>query len=103
MQNLRAHHPLYAKALTNWLGEDLAHCKVWTNFKACMYMQYGRMLRAQRGGILEMDGYGGAFNAIASEDTAILTESVVSYTEQSARTLAEVGKLRAQLEAMTMQ
>ena len=61
------------------------------------------MLRARGGGTLEADGYGGVFNTIASEDTAILTETVVGYAEQSARTLAEVGKLRAQLEAMAIQ
>ena len=49
------------------------------------------------------DGYRGAFNAIASEDTAILTESVVNYAEQSTQTLAQVDELRAQLEAVTMQ
>ena len=103
MQNLQARHPLYAKALTNWLGEDLAHCKVWTNFKSCMYTQYERMLRAQGGEILEIYGYGGAFNAITSDDTAMLMETVVNYAEQSARKLAEVGELQAQLEAMAMQ
>ena len=61
------------------------------------------MLQVRGGGTLEADGYGGAFNAIASEDTAILTETVVGYAKQLARTLAEVGKLRAQLEAMAIQ
>ena len=61
------------------------------------------MLRAKGGGTLEADGYGGAFNAITSEDMAILTETVVGYAKQSARTLAEVEKLRAQLEAMAIQ
>ena len=52
---------------------------------------------------MEADGYGGAFNVIASEDTAIQTETVVDYAEQSAQTLAEVCKLQAQLEAMAIQ
>ena len=61
------------------------------------------MLRARGGGNLESDGYGSAFSAITSEDMAVLTETVVGYAEQLARTLAEVGELRAQLEAMAMQ
>ena len=60
------------------------------------------MLQERGGGTLTTDGYGGAFNAIASEETDILMASIVNYAEQSARTSAEVSKLRAQLEAMTM-
>ena len=103
MQNLRAHGHLYAKALTICLREDATHCMVWTNFKDSMYQQYKQMLKERGGGTLATDGYRGTFNAIAREDTAILTESVVSYAEQSARTLAQVDTLRAKLEAMAMQ
>ena len=52
---------------------------------------------------METDGHAWAFNAIASEDTEILTESVVNYAEQSARASAKVNELQAQLEAMAMQ
>ena len=101
--NLRAHHPLFDKALRIWLGKDVAHQKVWTNFKACMYTLYKRILLTRGGGTLEADGYRCAFNAIASEDTAILMKTVVGCAEQSARTLAEIGELQARLEAMAIQ
>ena len=51
------------------------------------------MLQERGGGTLATDGYGKAFNAIASEDTAILTESVANYAKQSARTSTKVNKL----------
>ena len=103
MENLRAYGHLYVKALAIWLREDPAHCMVWTISKDCMYQQYERMLQERGGGTLVMDGYGGDFNAIASEDTAILTESLVNYAKQSTRTSAQVDKLWPRLEAMVIQ
>ena len=51
-----------------------------------MYQQYERMLQERGGGTLATDGYGGAFNAIQSEETDILAATVVNYAEQTART-----------------
>ena len=100
--NLRAHGHLYAKTLTIWLQEYPAHCMVWNNFKTCMYQWYERMLQERGGGTLATDGYGGAFNAIQSEETNILTASVVNYAKQSARRSAKVSNLRVQLAAMEL-
>ena len=60
-----------------------------------MYTQYKRMLQSRGAGTLEAEGCDNAFNAIASEDTEILTGTVVGYAKQSPRTLAEAGKLQA--------
>ena len=46
------------------------------------------------------DGYGGAFNVIQSEETDILTASVINYAKQSARTSAKVSKINVRLQAM---
>ena len=40
------------------------------------------MLQERGGETLATDGYGGAFNAIQSEEADILTASVVNYAEQ---------------------
>ena len=56
-----------------------------------MYAQYERMLAERGGGTLAEDGYG-AFNAVASEDTQILTKSLMN-AKQSSRTEAQVSAL----------
>ena len=66
-----------------------------------MYTQYKMMLAERGGGTLAEDGYG-AFNTVATEDTQILTESLVNYAKRSSRTEAQVSALQAQLDAMTM-
>ena len=80
IKKIQALSPLYSKALTNWNRGDPAHCKVWNNFKHCMYAQYNRMLAERGRGTLGEDGYS-AFNVVATEDTQILIKSLMNYSE----------------------
>ena len=48
------------------------------------------------------DGYD-AFNIIVAEDTTALTESILRYAEQSARSYVRVNELKVCMEAMMMQ
>ena len=67
-----------------------------------MYAQY-KMMLARRGGRTLVEDEYRAFIAVATEDTAILTKSLVNYAERSSRTEAQVSTLQAQLDAMRMQ
>ena len=65
-------------------AKDPADRMVWTIFNATMYEQYERILAERGGGTFAEDRYE-AFNAIATKDMTALTESIVRYAEQSAR------------------
>jgi len=101
IQKLRACGPLYGRALSVWNSKDSDYRKVWANFRATIEEQYVEMLARRGDTTLAEDGYA-AYNAMAEEDNAALSENLVQYAERSARAEARVSDIEAQLETLTM-
>jgi hypothetical protein len=95
---------MYTKALETWNGRPPSDRKTWAQFREVMVRQYEKMLAEGSGTTLSQEGWGGAYNAIGTndDDANSLTESIVKYAERATLAESKVSDLESCLSMLEM-